>query len=283
MNRIKALITDSLHSLYSPGELKQLTLIIAEEVLGIPATDVYLGKDIDLSAEKQQLLAELLKRLTDSEPIQYVLGKAEFFRHTFSVAPGVLIPRPETEELVDLILRDNKGNPSILDIGTGTGCIAISLSKARPEAYVEAWDVSPLALHIARKNNDELQASVRFEEVDVLSPREVVPSFDLIVSNPPYIKEKEKEEMADNVLRWEPELALFVPDTDPLLFYRSIAELALNALKPGGKLYFEINQWHGAEVVSLLNSLGYCEVELLKDLFKNDRIVTAKHPAYDNR
>ena len=196
---------------------------------------------------------------------------------TFYVAPGVLIPRPETEELVELMLKELSPVSRILDIGTGSGCIAVSLAKELPESQVTAWDVSEEALSIAVSNSEALQASVRFEQRDVLtySPG-ATECYDVIVSNPPYVIEAEKQEMEQNVLDWEPSLALFVPDADPLRFYRRIAMLGLEMLVPGGKLYFEINRAFGADTVSMLRESGYRAVCLQKDISHNDRFVIAE-------
>ena len=195
----------------------------------------------------------------------------------FRVDKNVLIPRPETQELVEWILSDNKNlkDGRILDIGTGSGCIAITLAKNLPEVEVEAWDVSKGALQIATQNASDNEVRVHFVEQDVLAFIPQGTYFDVMVSNPPYITEVEKNEMEANVLEWEPETALFVQDNDALLFYRKIAALGCVMLKPGGMLYFEINRAYGAEMVEMLNGMGYSFVELRKDLFGNDRMVKA--------
>lgn len=276
MNRVSTYIRQSLQDVYAPQELKSLTMMLCCDVLGYEAIDVYLGKDINLSESKQRELENILARMQKNEPIQYVLGTAMFCGMSFDVAPGVLIPRPETEELVDWIVKENSGSPYILDMGTGSGCIAISLSKKLPEGMVTAWDISTEALAIARRNNEKLQAKVVFEQQDILSycsDSEAV--FDVIVSNPPYITESEKQEMDANVLEWEPSQALFVPDDDPLRFYRRIALLGRKLLKAEGKLYFEINRAYGDETVRMLEETGYKDIRVLKDQFGNTRIVTA--------
>lgn len=275
MNHIITYITHSLQSFYTSRELQSLTLIICKDMLEINDMDIYLRKDIKLSENKQHLLERTVERLKNSEPIQYVTGKADFYGLRFRVEPGVLIPRPETEELVDLILKENPVAVRILDIGTGSGCIALALGHHLPEARVDAWDISEKALRIAHSNADDLKINVNFSLVDVLSVDPVKNQYDVIVSNPPYITEKEKAVMEKNVLEWEPDLALFVSDADPLLFYRRIAELGREMLVADGKLYFEINQQYGEETVDLLNSLGYKNIRLIKDLFENNRIVTA--------
>lgn len=275
MTQIITYITRSLQDLYSPQELQSLIRMIGTDLLDLNEMDIYLRKDIKLSETKQRLLEQAVQRLQQYEPIQYVRGTADFYGMIFQVAPGVLIPRPETEELVELILKENSGAINLLDIGTGSGCIAISLARHLPEAKVEAWDVSEEALKIARRNGEALQVQVDFRHRDVFSDESVPEKYHVIVSNPPYITQKEKAVMDKNVLEWEPELALFVPNSDPLRFYRRIAELGLRLLFPGGKLYFEINQEYGPETVDMLEGLNYTHVRVIKDLFKNNRIVTA--------
>lgn len=275
MDHITSYLRQSLSSFYEPGELNSLIQIICRDLLRISMTDIYLRKDMNLSDNQRSLLENVVCRLQKNEPIQYIRGTADFYRNSFLVAPGVLIPRPETEELVELILKENSGKISVLDIGTGSGCIAISLSCNLPEAYVEGWDVSDTALEIARRNNEAIGAVVEFREKDVMSAFDVTSRFDVIVSNPPYITECEKEEMAPNVLEWEPEMALFVPNDDPLKFYRRIAVLGEELLLPGGRLYFEINQAYGKEVEEMLLTLGYREVRVHKDMCGKERMTAA--------
>ena len=251
-------------------------MLICCDMLGLDALDIYMGKDIILSECKQRELENIIFRLQKNEPIQYIRGVAEFCGRNFKVASGVLIPRPETAELVELIVEENSNARRLLDIGTGSGCIAISLDKKLPDAEVEAWDISEEALAIARKNNDALEARVRFLQRDVLADDwEKIPSFDVIVSNPPYVTLGEKAEMRPNVLKHEPHRALFVGDDDPLLFYRVIAERGRSLLAPGGALWFEINERFGDEVTALLGSLGYADVKLTADLFGKPRITEA--------
>ena len=216
MNRITTYIRQSLQDIYPPEEVRALTMLICCDMLGVDALDIYMGKDIILSECKQRELENIIFRLQKNEPIQYIRGVAEFCGRNFKVASGVLIPRPETAELVELIVEENPNARRLLDIGTGSGCIAISLSKSLPGARVDAWDISEEALTIARKNNEELDAQVTFCRQDVFSADGMQSgSYDIIVSNPPYVTETEKREMEANVLDWEPELALFVPDEDP--------------------------------------------------------------------
>ena len=231
----------------------------------------------EVSEEDGNLLAHIFTQLTAHKPAQYILGYEEFHGLRFQVDERVLIPRPETEELVDLIVKEAATGTRLLDIGTGSGCIAISLAKHIPQAVVTAWDVSEEALAIAGENNRELKAGVHFEKMDVLSAEPVGDDqYDMIVSNPPYVTESEKNEMEPNVLDWEPGLALFVPDNDPLRFYRRIASLGRKMLRLHGRLYFEINRAYGEEVLQMLHEQGYEELRLIKDISGNDRIVTAK-------
>lgn len=276
MNRITNYIRQSLQDIYPPEEVKALTMLICCDMLCLDALDIYLGKDMILSECKKRELENIIFRLQKNEPIQYIRGFAEFDGRRFKVAPGVLIPRPETVELVELVARENASARRLLDIGAGSGCIAISLDKKLPEAEVEAWDISEDALAIARENNKELAADVTFLQRDVLSDDwEKAPSFDVIVSNPPYVTEAEKKDMDANVLDWEPELALFVPDDDPLRFYRRIADLGRELLLPDGKLYFEINQAYGRETAHILEMNQYHDVRVIRDIFGKERIVTA--------
>ena len=276
MNRITAYIRQSLQESYPQEEIKALSMLICCDMLGLDALDIYMGKDIILSECKQRELENIIFRLQKNEPIQYIRGFAEFCGRNFKVASGVLIPRPETAELVELIVKENPNARHLLDIGTGSGCIAISLDKKLPDVDVEAWDISEEALAIARKNNEELDAQVTFRRQDVFSADRIQgASYDIIVSNPPYVTETEKTEMEANVLDWEPELALFVPDEDPLRFYRRIAELGRELLRPGGKLYFEINQAYGQDMIRMIEMNQYRDVRVIKDIFGKDRIVTA--------
>ena len=277
MNVTVSHIRSTLQRSYPVQEAANLSRIIYCEMLGQSAVDYYLGKDMILSPKDEKELETILARLCNFEPIQYILGEARFLGRTFRVTPGVLIPRPETEELVEMMLKELSPVSRVLDVGTGSGCIAISLAKELPESQVTAWDVSGEALSIAAANSKALQASVRFEQRDVLTYEPCVADcYDVIVSNPPYVTEAEKQEMEHNVLDWEPSLALFVPDTDPLRFYRRIAVLGLEMLTSGGKLYFEINRAFGKDTVAMLCETGYRAVRLQKDISHNDRFVIAE-------
>jgi release factor glutamine methyltransferase len=221
-------------------------------------------------------LQDILARLQKYEPLQYVLGRAPFDGLELEVTPDVLIPRPETAELVAWIAAEARPDASILDIGTGSGCIPIALHRRLPGARLTAWDVSEGALVVARRNAAACDAPVRFERCDVLTARDADGrTFDVIVSNPPYICQRERAEMQPNVLEWEPGLALFVPDDDPLLFYRRIAQLGRTLLRPGGQLYFEINRAYGPDTVAMLGGLGYRDITLKKDMEGNDRMIKA--------
>lgn len=270
-NRIKEALIDC----YSTGEITALTRIIATELLAVSQMAFYMKDDITLTAEQETLLDDAIARLQKHEPIQYILGYSDFCGLRFNVTPATLIPRPETSELVEWIASEANGNESILDIGTGSGCIAISIANKLPQSKVSAWDISHDALAVATENSRANNSAATFRQVDILAYEPTTEKFDIIVSNPPYIKEVEKEQMEANVLDWEPHTALFVPDNDPLLFYRTIAQKATTMLLPGGKLYFEINRAHGKETVEMLAALGYANIELRKDFAENDRMIRA--------
>lgn len=264
---------------YTQSEVSALTRIIATEMLGIPQMTFFLKDEVTLADKQKKLIDNAIERLKKQEPIQYILGYSDFCGLRFKVTSATLIPRPETSELVEWIVSDNINKTvSILDIGTGSGCIAVSLAHKLPQSKVTAWDISNDALAVATENSKANGCAVTFELKDVLAYEPTGEKFDIIVSNPPYIKENEKNAMHPNVLDWEPHTALFVPDNDPLLFYRAIAEKALVMLTPGGALYFEINRAHGAETVEMLQSLGYRKTELRKDLAGNDRMIKAIRP-----
>ena len=270
-------IRDALRGYYPDAEALSLAKMILVEVFGFSTLELYGGKDKEISGKCLHELHEMLSRLKKNEPIQYIIGVEHFCGMTFEVDRNVLIPRPETCELVEWIVQDwsSKETCRILDIGTGSGCIAISLAKRIEGAKVEAWDISEGALQVARRNCVRNDAEVLLNRKDVLAALPEGMSYDVIVSNPPYICEKEKVDMDANVLDWEPEGALFVPDADPLLFYRKIAELGVSMLAEGGSLYFEINRAYGEQTVDMLVSLGYGNIELRKDSWGNDRMIKA--------
>ena len=263
--------------LYGEGEAKAIARMVYEVRYGLTFTDLCIGKDTQLSADDQAELEEIAQRLERHEPIQYVLGKAEFMGEWYDVEPGVLIPRPETEELVRwIVLKETPA--TVLDIGTGSGCIAITLAAMYPKATVTAWDISEKALEVARKNAKHLAVNVNFEQVDILanSQQPKANSYDIIVSNPPYICNKEREAMEQNVLDYEPHTALFVPDDDPLLFYRAIAEYGTKALKPDGWLYFEINPLYAEPLRELLSAMSYHDIECKTDQYGKQRFIRAR-------
>ena len=337
-----------LTAIYNEREAQAIVRTVLDALFGMSLTDICLGKVTQLSADDTTRLEKIMQRLEKSEPVQYVLGAEWFAGRLFDVAPGVLIPRPETEDLVkwacdeakekekednskeergkeekevskkgeapqkeeqllssplkeeeeglrkgkdasqkeeqhlSSLLKSNKEvsekgeevpHPSILDIGTGSGCIAITVALALPQARVTAWDISTDALAIAAGNAHRLGASVRFEHQDALNAPDDEERWDVIVSNPPYICDKERADMSDNVLSYEPELALFVPDNDPLLFYRAIARYASKALKPGGRLLFETNTAYAHEVAQAMANEGFTAIEVRNDCFGKPRMV----------
>ena len=261
------------------AELNAIIRAVCCDILGISTTAYYLKEEVTLTDEQKERLNDTISRLQQGEPLQYIEGKAPFCGMDFLVTPATLIPRPETAELVDWIARDNTSqNPRILDLGTGSGCIAIALSKRIPEAAIEACDISHEALKVAKENGERNGAKVSFFHHDMLDHDTPLPhSYNVLVSNPPYIKQSESIDMERHVTEWEPHTALFVPDDDALRFYRAIAEIGqTEALVPGGSIYVEINQQLGKETVELFKSYGYKEVELRKDIYGNDRMISCK-------
>jgi len=270
-------IKKELDGLYAGNEIMSLARIIMENVTGFSIPMIRSDKSKKITAIQKTKVEEIVERLKRFEPIQYILGKTEFYGMDFIVDKHVLIPRPETEELVELIINENKRYSSlnILDIGTGSGCIAVALGGNIRSSNVYAWDVSHDALDIAAKNAGNNQVEVSFMEVDVLKDYPHDEKFDIIVSNPPYVLESEKKNMDENVLGYEPHLALFVPEDQPLIFYERIADIALDLLNTNGRLYFEINTQKGEAIVDMLSEKGFRDIALIKDLFKKDRMVTA--------
>lgn len=279
MTETIAYIKKSLDTCYPPNEISSLVRLIMEDVCGILPHQLLLGKGKELSDTEKEQVKQITERLKKAEPIQYILGEALFYGLTFRVTPAVLIPRPETEELVELILRDCKGSKArLLDIGTGSGCIAVALACHLKEAQVHALDISPEALVIAKENARSNQVTISFQEADILSIREnpFGQKFNTIVSNPPYITEREKADMEPNVLTHEPHLALFVPNDDPLLYYRAIARLGKTWLQTDGSLYFEINAQYGSQTAKMLEAEGYHAIEIIQDISHKERIVKAR-------
>lgn len=263
----------TLEPLYGNGEARAVTDYVLDVCFGLSKADIMCGAVEEMTAEKTAELNKIFNRLTKGEPVQYVLGRAEFSGRWFNVRPGVLIPRPETEELCAWITADSKasGSPKVLDIGTGSGCIAITLQLDMPESKVTAWDISADALDVARENAKQLGANVSFVKQDALNAKPEG-EWDVIVSNPPYICEKEKKDMAVNVLEHEPHTALFVPDADPLLFYRAITRLAVQTLNKGGRLYFEINPIYADDTCRMMQAEGMTAVELRSDMYGKQRM-----------
>ena len=269
-------ISSQLIDKYSKSELRVLTSLILKDVSNLSFSDIVSCKFNNLSNTEKHKIIHIVDRLRNNEPIQYVLGKTEFYGLEFKVDPSVLIPRPETEELVEWILLEiSQINPHLLDIGTGSGCIAIALAKHLHYGTVDAWDISDEALAVAKENAAMNDVSIKFTNVDVLKPVDINKKFDVIVSNPPYITVSEKNIMENNVLDFEPHEALFVPNDESLIFYDKIADIAQKMLNKYGRLYFEINQANGPEIVELLQSKGFVDVGLKKDISDNYRMIRA--------
>jgi len=270
-------IKSQLKGLYTETEIRSFSFLIIEKLTGFTRTELMVNKNTQISVEQHKIIEFFIEKLKKYVPIQYILGETEFCGLTFQVNNSVLIPRPETEELVELIRNENDNaiNLNILDIGTGSGCIAISLKHLFQNSTVDAFDISEKALETAQNNANSNKLEVYFHKVDILNAPKFETKWDIIVSNPPYVLEKEKSEILPNVLENEPHLALFVPDKDPLLFYRHIAEFAQKQLNKNGKLYFEINREFGKDCVKLLVEMGYRNVELRKDISGNDRMIRA--------
>ena len=266
----------TLVELYPQTEIDTFFFLLIEEYLDFKRIDVILNSDFEIPKEKFKLLETALKRLQKEEPLQYIIGKTEFYGFPFFVNKNVLIPRPETEELVEWILKhsDKTGEINILDIGTGSGCIAISLAKHFPKAKIYAIDISEKAIETAKHNAKLNKVDVTFFEADILKAQAIEDlKFDIIVSNPPYVRDQEKSMMKANVLDHEPHLALFVRDHDALQFYKAITVFALRNLKESGALFFEINEHLGKDMVDLLVSSDFREIELKQDIFKKDRMI----------
>lgn len=277
MNIIRNVISD-LTPVFSANEARAVAIALCEHVTGLSRAQLLSDNSLVLTNEQQENISQSVARLQKHEPLQYVLGETEFYGLKFKADPRVLIPRPETEELVEWIINDYKDTScSIIDFCTGSGCIAIALAKNLPETEISACDLSEDALEVARANAKDNETDVRFFCADVLSESfaDTLDPIDVIVSNPPYVLENEKSAMQSNVLDFEPSMALFVPDTNPLLFYEAIGKIALARLKPEGSLYVEINRDKGKETVDLFRQMGFGFVELRTDLFGNARMVKA--------
>ena len=264
-------VCDLLSEVYPAEEARAMAFILFENRLHRRREDLYSRPDEEV--REDPALADAVRQLRQHRPLQYVLGETECCGYLFHVDENVLIPRPETEELVRWITADWHGKtPRILDIGTGSGVIAVSLARNLPGAIVSALDVSPGALAVARENAGRNGANVTFTQADILKEFPEG-TFDVIVSNPPYVRESEKERMRRNVLDYEPHRALFVPDGDPLLFYRRIAAIGTRQLDSGGALYVEINESCGPQTADLMSEAGYADIELRTDIFGKDRML----------
>lgn len=270
-------IRKSLSGFYPDNEISGLVRLLIEHVTKSSMPALLSDKNTKITSEEVLKIDKIVERLQRFEPIQYILGETEFYGLPFTVNQDVLIPRPETEELVELILNENKeSKPRILDIGTGSGCIAVSLQKLLPNASVKGWDISEKALAVAALNSKSNSVNVTFNQVDILSDYPTDQYFDIIVSNPPYVLDSEKTDMHANILDYEPHTALFVADNDPLLFYNRIADVAIQLLTDGGKLYFEINRAKGQETIKMLEYKNFSEIRLIKDISGNDRMARAE-------
>ena len=273
-----------LMAIYDTGEAKAIARWVFDVRFGLSLADILCGKDTQLSANDQAEQEKIAQRLENGEPVQYVLGVGDFYGRQFHVEPGVLIPRPETAELCQWIISQ-KNRPSVcsvLDVGTGSGCIAITLALEIPEAKVTAWDISEEALCIAQKNAKDLGADIAFERRDALNPSQPAisaqlsaPQWDIIVSNPPYIAPKERDEMEKNVLDYEPDLALFAPEDNPIIFYQRIGDYAFQNLTSNGLLFFELNPITSDDVFNYLQELGFTDIEIKRDQFGKQRFLKA--------
>ena len=286
INKFRDYFNKTLKKLYPTSEIDTFLFLLLEEYLNFKRIDVVLKSNFEISPEDLILLKSSTKLLEQEIPIQYILGKTEFYGFPFILNEHVLIPRPETEELISSILENvlktrsfhtnaNEKQLKILDIGTGSGCIPISLKKSLPFAEITAIDVSNEALTIAKKNTVLNKVDINLTQQDILKTTSLNQLYDIIVSNPPYVRESEKKEIKNNVLNNEPHMALFVKDNNPLVFYNKIAELAKNHLTKNGTLFFEINQYLGKETVELIKLKGFNKIQLKKDIFGRDRIIIA--------
>jgi release factor glutamine methyltransferase len=294
LKNFRTYFTDTLQEIYLKTEIDTFFFLLIEEKLNLQRVDTVMQPDFLIADANLSELKIILKRLQKEEPIQYILGNTEFYGLPFKVNKNTLIPRPETEELVEWIIREvtelqsnkvaklgmdatstmnEEKSISIIDIGTGTGCIPISLAKNLNNVKISAIDVSSEALIVAQQNATLNNVDISFLEMDILETKELPQKYNLIVSNPPYVRKLEKVEISNNVLENEPHLALFVEDDNPLIFYSKIADLAKIHLKKEGLLFFEINQYLGKETVAMLKHKGFNSIKLKKDLFGNDRMV----------
>ncbi|HBD26485.1 peptide chain release factor N(5)-glutamine methyltransferase [Flavobacterium sp.] len=279
LKQYKTHFFDSLKNIQDEQEIESFFFILTEYLHNLKRVDVALNPNFEISEEEVEKWNTILSELLQEKPIQYITGEVWFYGLRFEVNENTLIPRPETEELVEFILKETSNfqlpasSLNILDIGTGSGCIPISLKANLSQVNVSAIDVSEKALEVAKRNAELNKVEINFIQANILEVEDLNQPFDIIVSNPPYVRNLEKQEIKKNVLDYEPHLALFVEDTDALLFYRKIAQLALKNLSPNGLLFFEINQYLGKETVELLENLGFKNIELKKDIYGNDRMI----------
>lgn len=280
-NEVNAIFRQRLGHLLPAGEIDAMTRIVMEEVMHYSPVDAVIRAEEELPEFFTSRLDDIISRLERHEPLQYILGTARFHGHSLRVTPATLIPRPETEQLVDMVIDEcgDREDLRVMDLGTGSGCIAISLARTLKFPQVTAVDISHEALQVARENAAALKVRVHWMEADLLEmPPLPTESQDIVVSNPPYITLGEQAAMERNVLDYEPHEALFVPDDDPLRFYRAIAQLAARVLVPGGRIFLEINRRFGSETATLLGGYGFTGALVHKDSFGNDRFVTATKP-----
>lgn len=279
ISELKNYFHEQLSGLYPSEEIQSFFYILSEEYLNLSRVNIALNPETEVSANDYDKFQIALFKLNNHEPIQYIIGETEFYGLPFKVNKYTLIPRPETEELINYLISNHKTTTqhskptSILDIGTGSGCIAISLAKNLSNAKVSALDISEKAIQVATENAEINNVKVDFFQADIIKVTALPEHYDIIVSNPPYVRELEKEMMQENVLRHEPDSALYVTNSDPLLFYRSISRLAKIHLKPGGKLFFEINEYLADEMIQLLKDEGFKKIEVKKDIFGKDRMM----------
>lgn len=280
MKETITMLRRSLRSIYPAGEAEAIIRLIFEHLKGWSPVDIVMHSDDELSPFMQGKVKAILDRLMRHEPIQYIIGEAQFYGLKLHVTPATLIPRPETEELVDLVLKFSADRPDlrVLDAGTGSGCIALALSRNMRFPQITAIDASQEALNVARDNAAALKCRIRFEHRDILTMPARPESLDIIVSNPPYIGQSESAAMDANVLDYEPHDALFVPDSDPLRFYTALARFGRVSLSTGGGLFFEINPLHADAMRSMLEAEGYTDIEIIKDMQGYQRFATAIKP-----
>ncbi|WP_297793544.1 peptide chain release factor N(5)-glutamine methyltransferase [uncultured Eudoraea sp.] len=281
LKEIKNIYHKELDQLYPKEEVDSMFYLVIEHFLGLERFILAIDPSIVISKEEEKYLFESLSKLKKEEPIQYVLGETTFLDMKMLVNESVLIPRPETEELIKWVLNDHldlKKSLNVIDIGTGSGCIAVSLAKFNPNLKLTGMDVSKSALAVAKKNALGNDVEVDFVQADILKVSSLNRNYDIIISNPPYVREMEKVDMRNNVLLHEPHVALFVTDEEPLLFYTAIVKLAANSLTLNGLIYMEINQYLGKEVQKLMQEFHFTEIEIRKDIFGNDRMIKGKYP-----